>query len=127
MSQRCTVRLLDMLYEFLQIEADARQHSTSNLIREALERLLGVAPDPSVKSTTTPEPTSFAAPTPHDCTGRLLARLPMDVREDIMARARLLALPVSKVVTSLLIVQQQPSQPAPQVYGAVRPQTEFVR
>jgi hypothetical protein len=51
----------------------------------------------------------------------------MDVREDIMARARLLALPVSKVVTSLLIVQQQPSQPAPQVYGAVRPQTEFVR
>ena len=45
MSQRCTVRLPDMLYECLQIEADARQCSTSDLIREALERLLGLTPD----------------------------------------------------------------------------------
>ncbi len=41
MSQRCTVRLPDTLYEFLQIEADARQCGVSDLIRQGLERLLG--------------------------------------------------------------------------------------
>jgi hypothetical protein len=125
MSQRCTVRLPDMLYEFVQIEAEARQCHVSDLIRQALERLLGVAPDPDAKSPKAPEP---APPSPpHDCTERLLARLPMDVRESIEERARVLDLPVSKVVTSMLIVQQQPSQPAPQVPSATRPQTAFVR
>ena len=86
MSQRCTVRLPDTLYEFLQIEADARQRSTSDLIREALERLLGLASDHGAEPSKAPEP---APPSPpHDCTERLLARLPPDVREDILARAR---------------------------------------
>jgi hypothetical protein len=37
-----------------------------------------------------------------------MARLPMDVREDILARARLLDLPVSKVVTAMLITKSLP-------------------
>jgi Arc/MetJ-type ribon-helix-helix transcriptional regulator len=125
MSQRCTVRLSDALYEFLQIEAEARQCGVSDVIREALERLLGIASDQSANSPTTPKPAPLS-PT-HDCTERLLARLPRDVREAIVERARLLDLPVSKVVTSMLIVQQQPSQPSPQVSGTARPQTEFLR
>jgi Arc/MetJ-type ribon-helix-helix transcriptional regulator len=126
MSQRCTVRLPDMLFEFLQIEADARQRSTSDLIREALERLLGVEPDPGAKSTTAPEPTSVSAPTPHDCTERVLARLPLDVREGIIARARVLNLPMSKVVTAMLITKSPPSQPSPQASTTVRPEQEFI-
>jgi Arc/MetJ-type ribon-helix-helix transcriptional regulator len=125
MSQRSTVRLPDMLSEFLQIEADARQCSTSDLIREALERLLGLAPDADAKSPKAPEPAPLSPL--HDCTERLIARLPMDVREDILARARALDLPVSKVVTSMLIAKIPPSQPSPQVSGTVRPQTAFVR
>jgi Arc/MetJ-type ribon-helix-helix transcriptional regulator len=110
MSQRCTVRLPDMLYEFLQIEADARQRSTSDLIREALERLLGLTSDHRAEPPKAPEP---APPSPpHDCTERLLARLPLDVHEDILARARLLALPVSKVVMAMLIVQHPSRQPS---------------
>jgi hypothetical protein len=88
MSQRCTVRLPAMLYEFLQIEADARQRSTSDLIREALERLLGITPDPGSNSPKVPEPAPLSPP--HDSMERLMARLPVDVREDILARARLL-------------------------------------
>jgi hypothetical protein len=110
MSQRCTVRLPDMLYEFLQIEADARQCHVSDLIREALERLLGLASDHSPEPPKAPEPALLSPP--HDCTERLLARLPPDVREDILARARLLALPVSKVVAALLIVQHPSRQPS---------------
>jgi hypothetical protein len=73
--------------------------------------LLGLPSDRSTEPPKAPEPAP-ASP-PHDCTERLLARLPLDVREDILARARLLGLPVSKVVTAMLIVQQQPSQHAP--------------
>jgi Arc/MetJ-type ribon-helix-helix transcriptional regulator len=124
MSQRCTVRLPDMLYEFLQIEADARQRSTSDLIREALERLLGLAPDDGAKSTTAPESTSLSMA--HDCTERLLARLPMDVRENIVERARVLDLPVSKVVTAMLITTLPPSQPSPQVSTTARPEQELI-
>jgi hypothetical protein len=107
MRQRYTFRVPDNLYEFLQIEADARQCGVSDLIREALERLLGVAPDPGAKSPKAPEPAPLSPP--HDCTERLLARLPMDVREDILARARLLDLPVSKVVTAMLITKSPSS------------------
>jgi Arc/MetJ-type ribon-helix-helix transcriptional regulator len=125
MSQRCTVRLPDMLYEFLHIEA--RQRSTSDGIREALERLLGLASAHRAETSEAPEQVAMSAPAPHDCTETVLARLPLDVREDILARARLLDLPVSQVVTSLLIVQQPSSQPVPQVSGATRPQTAFAR
>jgi Arc/MetJ-type ribon-helix-helix transcriptional regulator len=125
MSQRCTVRLPDMLYEFLQIEADARQRSTSDLIREALERLLGIASDHSTEPPKVPEPAPLSPP--HDCTERLLARLPLDVREDILARARILDLPVSRVVAALLIAKRPPSQAAPQSSGTDCPQTAFVR
>jgi hypothetical protein len=99
-----------MLYEFLQIEAEACQRSPSDLIREALELLLGLASDHGAKSPMASEP---APPSPpHDCTERLLDRVPPDVREDILARARLLALPVSKVVAALLIVQHPSHQPS---------------
>jgi hypothetical protein len=124
MSQRCTVRLPDMLYEFLQIEADARQCHVSDLIREALERLLGVAPDCAAEPPKVPE--SAPPSPPHDCMERLLARLPMDVREDILARARLLDLPVSKVVEAMLITKVPPSEPSPQVSPTVRPEQEVI-
>jgi hypothetical protein len=67
MSQRCTVRLPDTLYEYLQIEADARQCGVSDLIREGLERLLGVEADNSAKSTKASEP----APPVHAPAARL--------------------------------------------------------
>jgi hypothetical protein len=129
MSQRYTFRLPDNLYEYVQIEADARQCGVSDLIREGLERLLGLASTHPAEPSKQREPDASSTPTPppHDCVETVLARLPMDVREAIEARARFLALPVSKVVTSLLIVQQQPSQPALQVSGAAQPQTAFVR
>ena len=125
MSQRCTVRLPDTLYEFLQIEADARQCGVSDLIREGLERLLGLASDHGAEPRRHP---SRLPSTPRLTTAlkAVLARLPMDVREDIMERARVLDLPVSKVVTAMLIVQQPPSQPSPQVSGTARPQKEFI-
>jgi hypothetical protein len=127
MSQRCTVRLPDTLYEFLQIEADARQCGVSDLIREGLERLLGLEIDPKAEPPRAPKPVAMSAPAPHDCIETVLARLPMDVREAIVERACLLDLPASKVVTAMLIVQQPPSQPAPQVSGTARPQTQFLR
>jgi hypothetical protein len=107
MGQRLTCRVPDTLFEFLHIEADARQRSTSDLIREALERLLGLVPDPGAESPKAPEPAPPSSP--HDCTERLLARLPIDVREDILARSRLLDLPMSKVVTAMLITKSPSS------------------
>jgi hypothetical protein len=127
MSQRCTVRLPDMLYEYLQIEADARQCGVSDLIRQGLERLLGLTSDHSAELPKAPEPASPSTPPPHDCTERILARLPMDVREDILARARLLEMPTFQVLRALLVAQLPPSQPPPQVSGTARPQTEFLR
>jgi hypothetical protein len=127
MSQRCTVRLPDVLYEYLQIEADARQSGVSDLIREGLARLLGLASDHGAEPPRAPEPVALSTPPPHDYAESVLARLPGDVREGIEERARLLDLPVSKVVTSMLIVQLPPSQPSPQVSGTARPQTEFLR
>jgi hypothetical protein len=127
MSQRCTFRLPDTLFEFLQIEAEVRQCGISDLIREGLERLLGLVPDPGAEPPQTPGPDTLVTPTPHDCTETVLSRLPMDVREGIEERARVLNLPVSKVVTALLIAKLPPSQPAPQVSGTVRPETAFVR
>jgi hypothetical protein len=50
----------------------------------------------------------------------------MDVCQDIMARARLLDLPVSKVGTAMLITESMPSQPSPQVSTTVRPEQEFI-
>ena len=126
MNQRLTCRVPDTLFEFLQIEADVRQCHVSDLVREALESLLGLASDDGAKSMTAPEPTSLSAPAPHDCTERLLARLPMDVRENIVDRARVLNLPVSKVVLAMLITKSPLSQPSLQVSGAARPQTEFL-
>jgi hypothetical protein len=116
-----------MLYEFLQIEAEARQCGVSDLIREGLERLLGVEADNGAESTKAPEPAPLSTPPPHDCTETVLARLPPDVREAIMERARVLELPLSRVVASMLIVQQPPSPPTPQVSGTARPQTQFLR
>jgi hypothetical protein len=127
MSQRCTVRLPDTLYEYLQIEAEARQCGVSDLIREALERLLGLESDHSAQLPKAPEPVALSTPPTHDCVETVLAQLPMDVREGIEERARLLDLPVSKVVTAMLIVQQPPSQPSPQVSSTARPQTQFLR
>ena len=62
MSQRCTVRLPDTLYENLQIEADARQCGVSDVIREALERLLGVTSDHSAEPPRAPEPVPLSTP-----------------------------------------------------------------
>ena len=121
MSQRCTVRFPNALYEFLQIAAEARQCGVSDLIREGLERLLGFVSDHSAEPLRAPEPASHSTPPPHDCTERILARLPMDVREDILARARLLEMPTFQVLRALLIAQLPPSQPAPQVSGTARP------
>jgi hypothetical protein len=124
MSQGCTVRLPDALYGYLQIEADARQCGVSDVIREGLEHLLGLTSILGAKSTIAPEPAPLS--TAHDGTERLLAGLPMDVRESIEERARLLDLPVSKVVTSMLIVQQPPNPPGPQVSGTACPEREFI-
>jgi hypothetical protein len=126
MSQRCTVRLPDTLFEYLQIEADARRCGVSDLIREGLERLLGLTSDHGAETSKAPEQVAMSAPTPHDCTETALARLPMVVREGIVEGARVLDLPVSKVVTSMLIVQQPPSQQTPQVSPMPRPEKEFV-
>jgi Arc/MetJ-type ribon-helix-helix transcriptional regulator len=122
MSQRYTFRLPDDLHEYVQIEADARQCSTSDVIREALGRLLGLTSDRGAESTPAPEPASRS--TAHDCTETVMTRLPMDVREGIAERARLLDLPVSKVVTAMLIAKLPPSQTASTVSGTARPQTE---
>jgi hypothetical protein len=127
MSQRCTVRLPDTLFEFLQIEAEARQCGVSDLIRQGLERLLGLTSDHGAETLKAPEPVAVSAPTPHDCVETVMTRLPMDVRNGIEERARVLDLPVSKVVTAMLIVQQPSSQPFPQVSGTARPQSQFLR
>jgi hypothetical protein len=127
MGQRCTVRLPDMLYEFLQIEAEARQCGVSDLIRQGLEHVLGLASDHGAEPSKAPEPASHSTPPPHDCTERILARLPMDVREDILARARLLEMPTFQVLRALLVAQLPPSHPTPQVSGSASPQTEFLR
>ena len=127
MSQRCTVRFPDTLYEFLQIEAEARQCGVSDLIRQGLERLLGLEADRASNPLRAHEKVALSTPTSHDCLETVMTRLPMDVREGIEERARLLDLPVSTVVTSMLIVQQPPSQPSPQVSGTVRPQSQFLR
>jgi hypothetical protein len=116
-----------MLYEFLQIEADARQCGVSDLIRQGLERLLGIASDHGAEPVSTAEPVAMSAPTSHDCVETVMTRLPMDVGEDIMARARLLEMPTFQVLRALFVVQLSPSQPSPQASGTARPQTAFLR
>ena len=61
MSQRCTVRLPDTLFEFLQIEAEARQCGVSDLIRQGLERLLGLASDHGAEPPKAPEPVAYVS------------------------------------------------------------------
>ena len=55
-----------------------------------------------------------------------MARLPLDVREALMERARVLDLPVSTVVTAMLIGQQPPSQPFLQVSATAGPEKQFI-
>jgi hypothetical protein len=116
MSQRCTVRLPDMLFDFLQIEADARQCRVSDLIREGLERLLGLTSDDGAEPSKAPEPAPLSTPTPHDCTETILARLLPEVRTRILETASLLNMSVLHIIRSLLIAQTWPKdQAAPQV------------
>jgi Arc/MetJ-type ribon-helix-helix transcriptional regulator len=116
MSQRCTVRLPDMIYEFVQIEADARQCSTSDVIRDALAHLLGLASDHGAKSTKAPEPAPLSTLPPHDCGQTVLAQLLPEVRTRIVETARLLNVSVLHIIRSLLIAQTWPKdQAAPQV------------
>ena len=122
MSQRCTVRFPDMLYEFLQIEADARQCGVSDLIREGLERLLGLASDHGAKSTKAPEPAPLSTLPPHDCGQTVLARLLPEVRTRIVETASLLNVSALHIIRSLLIAQTWPKdQAAPQVPQAALP------
>jgi Arc/MetJ-type ribon-helix-helix transcriptional regulator len=116
MNQRCTVRLPDTLYEFLQIEAEARQCGVSDVIREALERLLGLEADNGAKSTKAPEPAPLSTLPPHDCGQTVLARLLPEVRTRIVETASHLHMPVLHIIQSLLIAQPWPKdQAAPQV------------
>jgi Arc/MetJ-type ribon-helix-helix transcriptional regulator len=116
MSQRCTVRLPDTLYEFLQIEAEARRCGVSDLIREGLERLLGLASDHRAESPKAPEVVALSTPPPHDCGQTVLARLLPEVRMRIVETASLLNMSVLHIIQSLLIAQPWPKdQAAPQV------------
>jgi Arc/MetJ-type ribon-helix-helix transcriptional regulator len=116
MSQRCTVRLPNTLYEFLQIEADARQCGVSDLIRQGLERLLGVEADNGAKSTKAPEPAPLSTPPPHDCGQTVLAQLLPEVRTRVVETASLLNVSVLHIIRSLLIAQTwTKDQVAPQV------------
>ncbi len=108
MSQRCTVRLPDMLYEFLQIEADARQCGVSDLIREGLEHLLGLASDHGAEPPKIPEPVALSTPAPHNCVESVLARLPGEVRTRIVETARLLNMLVLLILRSLVIAASWP-------------------
>jgi hypothetical protein len=99
------------------------ERSTSDLIHEALERLLGLTPDHSSEPPKAPELITPPTLLPHNCVQAVLARLPMDVRGGIVEGARVLNLPVSKVVTSMLVAKISPSQPAALVSSGARPQT----
>jgi hypothetical protein len=122
MSQRCTVRLPDTLYEYLQIEADARQCGVSDLIREALACLLGVEADHGAKSTKAPETGPLSTLPPHDCGQTVLARLLPEVRRRIVETASLLNRSVLHIIQSLLIAQPWPKdQAALQVPKAALP------
>jgi hypothetical protein len=105
MSQRCTVRPPDTVDEFLQIEAEARQCGVSDLIREGLERLLGLEADHGAKSTKAPEPAPLSTPPPHDCGQTVLAQLLPEVRTRIVETASLLNMSVLHIIQSLLIAQ----------------------
>ena len=126
MSLRCTVRLPDALGGRLQKEADAQGVALSDLIRRALERLLDSQSDYRAEPLKAPEPVASSTPRPHDCTDTNLARLPVDVREGILARARLLQLSTFQVLRTMLIVQQPPSQSSPQVSAAACPENQRV-
>jgi hypothetical protein len=120
MSQRCTVRLPDTLYEFLQIEAEARQCGASDLIRQGLERLLGLEIDHGAEPPRAPEPAPLSTPPSHDCAQSLLARLPVEVCTRIVETARLLNMPVLLLLRSLVIAASWPKdQTSPQVPQAV--------
>jgi hypothetical protein len=114
--QRCTVRLPDTLYEYLQIEADARQCGVFDVSREALERLLGVEADDGAESTKAPEPGPLSTLPPHDCGQTVLAQLLPELRTRIVETASLLNMSVLHIIQSLLIAQPWPKdQAAPQV------------
>jgi hypothetical protein len=116
MRQRCTVRLQDALYEYLQIEAEARQCGVSDLIRQGLERLLGLASDHGAEPPKAPEPVPLSTLPPHDCGQTVLARLLPEVRTRILETASLLNVSVLHIISSLLIAQTWPKdQAAPQV------------
>jgi hypothetical protein len=120
MSHRCTDRLPDALHARLQREAEVRQGGVSDVIREALERLLGAASDPGAEPSKTPDPVPLSTPAPHDCGQTVLALLIPEVRARIEETARLLELSASQVMTALLIAQLPPSQPSPPVSTPAR-------
>jgi hypothetical protein len=119
MRQRCTVQLPDTVYEYLQIEADARQCGVFDVIREALERLLGVEADDGTESTKAPEPGPLSTLPPHDCGQTVLARLLPELRTRIVETASLLNMSVLHIIQSLLIAQPWPTgQASPQAFVA---------
>ena len=120
MSHRCTIRLPDALHERMQQAAKAHQCGVSDVIREALERLLGAASDPCPEPPRMPEPVLPSTPPPHDCAQSVLARLPGEVRARIVETASLINMPVLHIIRSLLIAQTWPTgQASPQVPEAV--------
>ena len=126
MGIRCTVRLPEGLHARLQLAADGRNGGASDVIREALGRHLGFGDDKGAEPPGARGTLPFVTPPPHDCAESVLARLPREVREGIVERARVLELPVSSVVTSRLIVPSPPSQPSLQGPSTARPQKDML-
>jgi hypothetical protein len=91
----------------------------SDLLREGLERLLGLTSDHSAEPPKAPELVALSAPTPYDCVETVLARLPGEVRARIVETARLLNMPFLLILRSLVIAASWPkgqaSPQAPQV------------
>jgi Arc/MetJ-type ribon-helix-helix transcriptional regulator len=116
MGVRCTVRLPDALHDRLQRAAEARRCGVSDVIREALERLLGSASDNGAEPPRAPEPAPLSMSTPHDCAQTVLAVLLPEVRARIVETASLLDMPVLHIIRSLLIAQTwPPGQASPQI------------
>jgi len=106
MSRRITTRLPDGLYQCLVATAVTRSITPSDVLREALECVLVDEHAPR---------SVVSIATPHDlevCALSLLSRLPPEFQAVIRERARLLELPLARMVTALIITAVEPIRSA---------------
>jgi hypothetical protein len=111
MGQRVSFRLDETLRHRLELEADAQKTTPSELVRQAVQRLLDRE---SLATTDRPLPPQSLPPiihSPDTCAETLLKHCPVPVREAVRRGMERSRLSTTEIVRALLIAQVFPTVP----------------